>query len=107
MIERDTEALREAAALFLSREANRNALITVTRAQLSDDRKRGIIYITVLPISGDIEVAEELAIKFANRNRGEFGKFFETQVRGMRIPHIDFVIDRGEKNRQRLDELSE
>lgn len=101
MIERDTEALREAAALFLSREANRNALITVTRATLSDDRKRGMIYITVLP-----DDAEGAALAFANRNRGEFGKFFESQVRGMRIPHVEFVIDKGEKNRQRLDELS-
>jgi ribosome-binding factor A len=102
MIERDTEALREAAALFLSREANRNSLITVTRAMLSEDRKRGTIFITVLP-----DDAEEAAVAFANRNRGEFGKFFETQVRGMRIPQVEFVIDRGEKNRQRLDELSE
>ena len=102
MIERDTEALREAAALFLSREANRNALITVTRAQVSDDRKRGIVYLTVYP-----DQAEDAAVAFANRNRGEFGKFFETQVRGMRIPHIEFVIDRGEKNRQRLDELTD
>lgn len=102
MIERDTEALRVAAAEFLGREANRNSLITVTRAMLSDDRKRGVIYITVYP-----EAAEDAAVQFANRNRGEFGKFFEKRVRGMRIPHIDFVIDKGEKNRQRLDELSE
>ncbi len=101
MIERDTEALREAAAEFLSREANRTTLITVTRATLTDDRKRGVIYITVLP-----DDAEEQALAFANRNRGEFGKFFESRVRGMRIPHVEFVIDHGDKNRRRLDELT-
>ncbi|MEK7068595.1 MAG: ribosome-binding factor A [Patescibacteria group bacterium] len=101
MIERDIEALREAAAEFISREANRNSLITVTRASLTDDRKRGVVYLTVYP-----EDAEESAVAFANRNRAEFGKFFETRVRGMRIPHIEFMIDRGEKNRQRLDELT-
>ncbi len=101
MHEKDTEALRETAALFLSREANRNSLITVTRAHLSEDRKRGTIFITVLP-----ESAEEAAVAFANRNRFEFGAFFEKHIRGMRIPHVEFVIDRGEKNRQRLDELT-
>ncbi len=101
MIERDTERLRETAALFLSREANRNSLVTVTRATLSDDRKRGVIYITVLP-----ESAEEQAAAFANRNRGEFGKFLEKRVKGMRIPHVEFVIDTGEKNRLRLDEIT-
>lgn len=101
MIERDTEALRETAAEFLSREANRNSLITVTRAALSEDRKRGIVYITVYP-----EDAEEAAVAFANRNRGEFGNFFEKRIRGMRVPHVEFVIDRGEKNRLRLDELT-
>lgn len=102
MIERDTEALRETAAEFLSREANRNSLITVTRAHLSEDRKRGTVFITVYPTD-----AEEAAVAFANRNRSEFGEFFEKRVRGMRVPHVEFVIDKGEKNRQRLDELSE
>lgn len=102
MHERDIETLQHAAAEFLAREANRNALITVTRAEVSDDRKRGIIFITVLP-----ESYEESAVEFANRNRTEFSKFFEKRVRGMRVPQVEFVIDRGEKNRQRLDELTQ
>ena len=101
MHERDVEVLRETAAEFLAREAGPQSLVTVTRADLSDDRKRGIIYITVLP-----EEKEKSAVEFANRNRGEFGKFFEKRVRGMHIPHIEFMIDMGEKNRQRLDELT-
>lgn len=101
MHERDVEALRAAAAEFLSREANRNSLITVTRADLSEDRKRGIVYITVFPDS-----SEKAAVDFANRNRKEFSDFFQKRIRGMRMPHVDFVIDLGEKNRQRLDEIS-
>lgn len=101
MQERHAEAIREAAAEFLSREANRNILITVTRAHLSEDGKRAIIYITALPESG-----EEAAVQFANRNRSELADFLSKRTRGMRIPHIEFRIDLGEKNRQRLDELS-
>jgi ribosome-binding factor A len=95
------ERLRETAAEFLARESNRRSLVTVTAAQVSEDGRRGTIFVTVLPDDYEDEV-----VKFANRNRMEFGKFFESKVRGMRIPHVEFVLDRGEKMRQRLDELS-
>lgn len=95
------EALRETAAEFLSREAGRKSLITVTRAVLNDKGTHANIMITVLPDS-----SEESAVDFANRHRKEFGDFFEKRIRGVRLPHIAFTIDRGEKNRQRLDELT-
>ena len=94
------EALREMAAEFLAREAGRESLITVTRAELSEDGKRGTIYITVMP-----ESAETGAVNFANRNRSEFSDFFKKRIRGALLPHVTFEIDKGEKNRQRLDEL--
>ncbi len=93
--------MRTAAAEFLAREANRNSLITVTRVQMSEDGKRAVIYITVFP-----ELGEAAALAFANRNRGELGKFLSSRTRGMRIPHLEFEIDLGDKNRRRLDELS-
>lgn len=99
--ERKIEALQHAAAEFLVREANRNNLITVTRAQMSEDGKRAVIFISVYPESG-----EEAALKFANRNRPELAEYLSTRVRGMRMPHVEFQIDQGEKHRRRLDELS-
>lgn len=99
--EKIQEALREVAAEFLAREANRNTLLTVTRVVLSDDIRRATIYITVLP-----DTAEEQALAFANRNIAELKDFFRGKVRGALPPHITFEIDFGEKNRQRLDELS-
>lgn len=99
--ERLEGALRDVAAEFLAREAGRNSLITVTRAMLSEDNKRATIYITVLPDS-----AQENALSFANRNIDEVKKFFKERVRGALPPHITFAVDMGEKNRQRLDEIS-
>ena len=99
--EKIQEALREAAAEFLSREANRQSLVTVTRAVVDDGAKRGTIYLTVFP-----DTAEAAALAFANRHRTEFAEFFKKKVRGAFPPHVEFVIDLGEKNRQRLDELS-
>lgn len=101
MQERYIEAVREAAAEFLNREANRNTMITVTRAEMSEDNKRANIYISVYPESG-----EQQALQFAQRNRGELGKFLSERTRGMRLPHLEFLIDEGEKHRRRLDELS-
>ena len=100
--ERLKDALREVAAEFLVREAGPQSLITVTRTDLSEDSKRGTIFITVLP-----EEAETEALNFANRNRSEFSDFFKTRIKGALPPFIEFVIDKGEKNRQRLDELSQ
>lgn len=98
--ERMQDAVREVAAEFLAREANRNSLITVTRADISSDGKRVNIFISVFP-----DTMEEQALAFATRNRSEFSDFFKKKVRAL-PPHVEFIIDRGEKNRQRLDELS-
>lgn len=95
------ERIREAAAEFLARESNGQSLITVTAAQVDERGQRALIFITVLPDS-----QEQGALEFANRNKQEFGIFLLKKVRGMRIPKLEFVIDKGEKMRQRLDELS-
>lgn len=99
--ERLQEALREGAAEFLAREANRNSLVTVTRALLAETGKSAVVYITVLP--NDME---EAAVAFANRNRRELVDFLKTRIKGGLPSHIEFQVDLGEKNRQRLDELT-
>lgn len=95
------EAVREIAAEFLAKEAGPQSLITVTRVMLSGDAKQASIFITVLP-----DTAEEAALAFAQRSRRDLADFFRTRIKGMFPPRFEFVIDRGEKNRQRLDELS-
>jgi hypothetical protein len=51
------------------------------------------------------EVAAEFLGREANRNRSEFSDFFKKKVKAL-PPHVEFIIDRGEKNRLRLEELS-
>ena len=95
------EVIRMAAAEFLVREANPQSLITVTRVELNPDGKGARIFITVFPDS-----AEQAAVAFAYRHRGGFGEYFKKQRRGAFPPKVEFAIDLGEKNRQRMDELS-
>ena len=97
--EKLNEVLREAAAEFLSAEAGRQSLITVTRAQVSEGGKSGIIYLSVLP-----ESAQDQAVAFANRHRREFDTFFSKKVKA-RVPHVEFMVDMGEKNRRLIEEL--
>lgn len=92
--------IKELAAVFLGRENNRTSLLTVTSATCSPDLKRATIFITVFPGS-----KEQSALQFAKRRRKEFREFLKKNMTIKIIPFIDFAIDLGEKNRQKIDEL--
>ena len=99
--EKIKEIIRELAAEFFSRESNRKSMITVTAVELFSKGGRATILMTVLP-----ETAEEAALDFAHRQLSEFKKFVQDRSRLARIPFFEVAIDRGEKNRQRLDEIA-
>jgi ribosome-binding factor A len=99
--EKIREAICHAAAEFLERESNRSSLVTVTGTTLSRRGDRAVILITVLP-----EPQEASALQFANRRAGALRDFLSRRVSLQRLPRISFALDRGEKLRQRLDELS-
>lgn len=92
--------IKEKAAEFLGRENNKTSLITVIHADVSPDLKRATIFITVLP-----EDKEKTALLFAKRKRGEMREFLKRHMMTKTIPFLDVEIDRGEKNRQKIDEL--
>lgn len=91
------EAVAHIAGEFFSREANRDSLITVTRADISPDLANATIYISVLP-----ESAEAKALSFAKRARSDMREFLKKKVSFSTIPTLDVEIDFGEKNRQRI-----
>ena len=92
--------IKELAAKFLARENNKTSLITVIHADTSPDLKRATIFITVLPDNKEQEVLE-----FVKRKRGEFREVLKKTLTIKTIPFLDFAIDKGEKNRQKIDEL--
>ncbi len=95
------ETMAHRAADYFARESNRESLITVTRADVSPDLKNVKIYFTVMPIK-----FEAAALNFAKRNRSNFRDYIKKSAALPRLPQIDFVIDDGEKNRQRIDDLT-
>ena len=93
------ELLKHLAAEFIERESNRTSLVTVTNASISDSQKQVKILFTVLP-----EDQEEVVLEFLNRKR-DFFEYIDKHARIGRMPEIEFIIDTGEKNRQRIDFL--
>lgn len=98
--ERVTEILRDLGARFLELNGNNSSLITVTRVTLSADGKSATILFTVFP-----DDYQKTALEFAKRKRSEFKQFVKENSKLGRIPMLDFEIDLGEKNRQKIDAL--
>ena len=99
--ERIKEQLKELAGQFLAQNGNNSSLLTVTNVVMSKDGKSATILFTVFP-----ENFEKTAVEFAKRKRSEFKHFVKDKVSFGRIPFMDFAIDVGEKNRQKIDEIS-
>jgi ribosome-binding factor A len=95
------EILRHLAAEFIVRESTPASLITVTRVELSDTAKVANIYFTTLPDS-----QQETAEKFLTRKGSEFMTYVKKHSKIGIVPHLRFQIDFGERNRQRLDEIT-
>jgi ribosome-binding factor A len=95
------DIIREAAAEFLQRESNYTSILTVTDVSLSDRGNQSTIFFTVLP-----EDKEKAALDFVKRKRAEFREFFKGKARMRALPFFDFEIDKGEKNRQKIDEIA-
>jgi ribosome-binding factor A len=98
--ERIKELLHDLGARFLSLNGNNSSLMTVTSVELSRDKKHATIFFTVFP-----DTFEKTALEFAKRKRGEFKEFVIENSKIGFVPQLDFAIDLGEKNRQRVDEL--
>jgi ribosome-binding factor A len=95
------EIVRVLATSFISLESNYTSLITVTGVEISKRGDRAVIMFTVLP-----EEKESDALDFLKRKRADFREYVKKESRLARIPFFDFEIDMGEKNRQKIDEIS-
>ena len=96
-----SEMLAHLAGEYFARESNRESLMTITRAEIAPNLKYVTIFFSVLP-----ETFEDKVLAFAKRSRSEFRKYVRDHSALHPIPTIDFEIDYGEKNRQRIDDLT-
>jgi ribosome-binding factor A len=92
--------IKELAAIFIEKESGLTSMITVTRIELDDRRRNATIFITAIP-----EEREAAAFGFIRRNLREMRKFIQDNLKIRPIPYLKVEIDKGEKNRRRIDEL--
>ncbi len=100
--EKMAEMIHRLAAEFVRNEGTNASLLTVTRVEMLPAGKDAIVYFTTIP-----ENQEDTALKFLERKASEFKHFVREHSRIGMVPFIRFKIDYGERNRQRLDELSQ
>ena len=99
--EKMNEILHRLAADFVLRESTPASLITITRVELNPSGKVADLYFTTLP-----DNQQDTALKFLDRKGSEFMMFVRKKSKIGIIPHLRWKIDYGERNRQRLDEIS-
>ncbi|MEK7227365.1 MAG: ribosome-binding factor A [Patescibacteria group bacterium] len=95
-----TEILHRLASEFAFEVGSSASMLTITRVELSPTGKEVKIFFTTLP-----EDQEDTALKFLERKTPKFYRYIRNESRIGIIQHVDFKIDYGERNRQRLDEL--
>lgn len=97
-----SEQIAHHAADFLARTMKAGGhLVTVTRANIAPSLKDVTIFVSVLPKSH-----EEAALKELKRLRTDLHEYLKEKTVLRDVPTVDFEIDFGEGNRQRIDELT-
>lgn len=95
------DEIRRHAAVYMARESNQSSLITVTRVELAPNKRSATAYVSILPHD-----AEQRALNFAKRHERDFRVYLAKHARMQYTPDVRFALDLGERNRQRIDELS-
>ena len=95
------EVIKKAATQFLLVEASPASLLTVTHVSVSPKFEHATVFFTAFP-----DAQEQSALEFVKRKRSEFKEYLRNETKLPRVPFVDFEIDFGEKNRQRIDEIS-
>ena len=94
------EVIRQVVSEYINKETNKTSLITITKVDITPNLSKCDIYVSVFP-----EESEESALNFLKRKRREVKNTIKHKMNLRRIPFIDFGIDLGEKNRQKMEKL--
>lgn len=87
------------AADWITRNSNRNSLITLTRSDMTTDGKKMLIFYTVIP-----ESQERPAHEFLTRHGDDIRNYVKKKMK--REPAwFRFILDTGERNRERVSDL--
>ena len=86
---------------FILNNSNHTSLITATNVVIASNGTSGLVLISVIPTH-----KETAALEFLKRQEREFSHYLKANIKTGFIPHFKFEIDKGEKNRQLIEEIS-
>jgi len=96
------EEIAHQAARFLGEYVRAGgSLVTVTRADVAPDLKKATIFVSILPQS-----REEDMLRTLKRLRTDLHDNLKEKTVLRNVPTVDFELDIGELNRQRIDALT-
>ena len=87
---RATEIVAHEAAIFIQREAGRESLITVVRAESVSHGEKILVFVSVFPID-----RARSALVFLERQREAFSNHLKKHAH-LRIPRVEFLLDNNE-----------
>ena len=73
---------------FISRESNKTSLITVTRVDIDENLRSGIVLFTTLPKGNEAKVTD-----FLNRKRRDLHEYLKKNMRSRIVPSLQFIVD--------------
>ncbi len=97
--EKVNSLLRQFVSSFLVKEKG-SAIVTITRIETSKDLKIAKIFISIFPESKEIEM-----VKLLKSRIGELHRFIGSRIKMRFLPRLEFEIDKGEKERQKIEKL--
>lgn len=92
--------LAKVVANFFLRIDFKKILVSINRVELSKDSKIAKIYIGVYPDGNEAETLSTL-----KKKNKEIRKYALGQIRTRYLPHFEFIIDKGIKNLERMEEI--
>ncbi|HEY4510555.1 MAG TPA: ribosome-binding factor A [Candidatus Paceibacterota bacterium] len=98
--QRLASTLKDLVSSYLEKEVAGSGIITVTRVAVEGNLRAATIFVTMYPESEEAEL-----LKTIKRRGGDLRAYVKDNVRTKFIPFFQFQIDKGEKLRQRIDEL--
>tara|TARA_Y100000310_G_C20339838_1_gene649259 strand:+ start:109 stop:393 length:285 start_codon:yes stop_codon:yes gene_type:complete len=87
-------------AEYIKREASHKSLITVTHVTVAKNLARATIYVSVYPDKFEAE-----ALAYLKKKRSDIHARIGKDTKLKIVPVIEFSVDSGEKNRQKIDTI--
>ena len=92
--------MRKLFADFIERESNKESMVTITRCEITSDRKNIDVFFSVFPVDH-----EQKVLSFLTRRQWDARDYMKKRIQTRVLPFVHFKIDAGEKNRQKIDQL--